>query len=95
MDRESFSRNLLIQTPAVREESFGSDSSNMEGPQHEKAKQGEPSSPIKGGVVPRAGFFLSLCSHHLARVMGRVMGIVQKIRVDKTPAFWMDEPPGN
>lgn len=47
----------------------------------ENAKEGEASSPIKRGVALRAGLVLLLCSYRLARVMGRVMGTVQKIRV--------------
>ena len=44
----------------------------------ENAKEGEASSPIKGEEVLRAGFFLSLCSHRLARVMGRVMELYRR-----------------
>lgn len=39
-------------------------------------------------------FFLSVCTYHLAEAMGRVTGIAQKSKVNKTLAFWVDEQKG-
>ena len=60
----------------------------------ESAGEGDTSSPIKGGVVPRVWVSLSQCPHHLALDMGRVTGIAQKSRENKSPAFWMDNQKG-
>lgn len=88
MNIESSSKSLLVLAQDVRKKSSGGNGSSMEVPQHRNAMKRESSSPIKGKAHTKAMLvFLSVCTYHLGQDMGRVTGITQKSRVNKTLGF--------